>query len=200
MTTFCPWRWPCAEHGKEISEEERAFIVGHSWNEIHAKLQANHNLTVSMSELIAQAVAAKDEIIEEKGYTLLPGVREAVARLGAKVPLAVVSGASHGEVEDAVTRTGLLKNFAFIMGAEDYGRGKPDPEPYAKGMSRLGVNPAGTLILEDANPGVRSGVAAGGRVVGIQAGNFVGADLSAAHAIVDTLDDVDDDLLGRLFV
>jgi beta-phosphoglucomutase-like phosphatase (HAD superfamily) len=42
--------------GAELSAAERDFVVGHSWNEIHALLQRNHALSVTMSDLIAAAV------------------------------------------------------------------------------------------------------------------------------------------------
>jgi hypothetical protein len=45
---------------------------------------------------------------------------------------------------------------------------------------------------------VLAGRAAGARVVGVQAGNFVGYDLSAAHVQVATLDEVTDALCDRL--
>ena len=54
------------------------------------------------------------------------------------------------------------------------------------------------IVVEDATPGILSARAAGTRVIGVRAGNFVGYDLSPADAVVDTLDDVTDELLARL--
>ena len=88
--------------------------------------------------------------------------------------------------------------FTFILAAEDYGRGKPDPEPYRLAMERLGVAPAATLVIEDATPGIRSARAAGARVIAVRAGNYSGYDLSMAHMVVDTLEQVTDDLIARV--
>ena len=57
---------------------------------------------------------------------------------------------------------------------------------------------AACVVIEDATPGILSGRAAGAQVVAVRAGNFVGYDLSAAHAVVDTLDQVTHDLLAGL--
>jgi HAD superfamily hydrolase (TIGR01509 family) len=184
--------------GAELDAEERRFIVGHSWNEIHAQISARHGLTVSMDDLIALAVEEKRGLMAEKGFTPLPGAVDAVLRFARRAPMAVVSGASRVEVSDAIDGLGLRKHFQFLLGAEDYGRGKPDPEPYRSAMERLGVSPGRCLVLEDAQPGIQSARAAGARVIGIRVGNFVGYDLSAADIVVDTLNDVTDELCDRL--
>jgi beta-phosphoglucomutase-like phosphatase (HAD superfamily) len=183
--------------GAELTADERAFVIGHSWNEIHARIVGNHRLDVSMAVLIEAAVEEKRGLLAA-GYRALAGAVAAVRRLGRRSPLAVVSGASHGEVVDALESLGVMDAFAFVMGAEDYPRGKPAPDPYAMAMERLGAAPPRTVVLEDATPGIVSALAAGARVVGVRAGNFSGYDLSAAHVVVDTLDEVTDDLVARL--
>jgi beta-phosphoglucomutase-like phosphatase (HAD superfamily) len=183
--------------GAELTEDERAFVIGHSWNEIHARIVGHHRLDVSMAALIEAAVEEKRALVAE-GYRALVGAVAAVRRLGQRSPLAVVSGASHGEVVDAVTSLGIVDAFAFLMGAEDYPRGKPAPDPYALAMRRLGAAPGRTVVLEDATPGILSALAAGARVVGVRAGNFSGYDLTAAHIVVDTLDEVTDELVAEL--
>ena len=184
--------------GAELDAEERRFVIGHSWNEIHALIARNHRLEVTMDDLIASAVAEKRLLLANKGFTPLPGAVDAVLRLGRRAPLAVVSGASRVEVQDAIEGLGLRDHFQFLLGAEDYGRGKPDPEPYRSAIVRLGVSSSRCIVLEDAEPGILSGRAAGARVVAIRAGNFVGYDLSAADVLVNTLDEVTDELCDRL--
>jgi beta-phosphoglucomutase-like phosphatase (HAD superfamily) len=183
--------------GAELSAEERDFVIGHSWNEIHARIAGNHGLDVSMAALIQAAVEEKRALLAA-GYRALAGAVAAVHRLGRRSRLAVVSGASHGEVVDALQSLGVTDAFAFVMGAEDYPRGKPAPDPYALAMRRLGAAPGRTVVLEDATPGILSALAAGARVVGVRAGNFSGYDLSRAHVVVDTLDEVTDELVDDL--
>ncbi|HVZ72295.1 MAG TPA: HAD family phosphatase [Polyangia bacterium] len=184
--------------GAELTEAERAFVIGHSWVEIHALIVGNHRLDVGMATLIAAAVDEKRALLAADGYRALQGAVAAVRRIARRSKLAVVSGASHGEVDDALASLGVADAFEFVMGAEDYPRGKPAPDPYAIAMQRLGAAPARTVAVEDATPGILSARAAGARVVGVQAGNFSGYDLSAADVVVATLDDVTDDLLDRL--
>lgn len=54
-----------------------------------------------------------------------------------------------------------------IISGDIVQRGKPDPEPYCRGAELLGAEPSGCLVFEDAPTGVRAGVAAGCRVLGV---------------------------------
>jgi HAD superfamily hydrolase (TIGR01509 family) len=182
----------------ELDDAERHFVVGHSWNEIYAMLNRNHGLQVGMDEVIARAVDEKRRLMAKKGYQPLPGVREAIARLRRRAVLAVVSGASRVEVQEAVAGMGLTDQFQILMGAEDYQKGKPDPEPYQKAMRLLGAAPADCIVVEDATPGILAGRAAGAHVVAVRVANYLGYDQSAAHVILDTLDGLTDDLCDRL--
>jgi len=190
----------CRALGVELDEEERRFIVGHSWNEIHARITAKTGLTIGMDALIARAVDEKRALLAAGGHRALPAAVETVARLARRSLLAIASGASRVEVHDAIEGIGIASFFQVVIGAEDYARGKPAPDPYLLAMDRLGVRGQARrcVVIEDATPGILSARAAGARVIGVQAGNFVGYDLSPADVVVDTLAEVTDDLCASL--
>jgi len=185
-------------YGAEMTDDERGFVIGHSWNEIYAMVARNHALTVPMRELIDVAVVEKDALLAKTGHRALPGAVNLVRRLASRSTLAVVSGASGKEVRDALAGIGVRDLFSSIVAAEDYAHGKPSPEPYLKGLAAVGVPAGRTLVIEDATPGIQAARAAGLRVIGVQAGNFAGYDLSQADVVVDTLDQVTDELCARL--
>ena len=56
----------------ELTEAERAFVIGHSWNEIHARIVGNHRLDLSMAALIEAAVEEKRALLAA-GYRALSG-------------------------------------------------------------------------------------------------------------------------------
>ena len=187
-------------HGFEMSAQERQFVIGHSWNEIYEVIARNHSLPVTMTQLIAEAVAEKRALLAIAGHRALPGavaLVQRVARNGIS-KLAVVTGSSTAEARDSIAGVGLTDLIAVLVAAEDYPRGKPAPDPYATAIARLGVQAERTIAIEDATPGILSARAAGARVIAVRAGNFVGYDLSPADVIVDTLDEVTDDLMSRL--
>ena len=190
----------CRVLGVELDEEERRFIVGHSWNEIHARIVAKTGLTVGMEALIARAVDEKRALLAASGHHPLPAAVETVTRLASRSALAIASGASRVEVHDAIEGIGIASFFQVVVGAEDYARGKPAPDPYLLAMERLGVREQARrcVVIEDATPGILSGRAAGARVIAVRAGNFVGYDLSPADVVVDTLAEVTDELCAAL--
>jgi beta-phosphoglucomutase-like phosphatase (HAD superfamily) len=55
---------------------------------------------------------------------------------------------------------------AKLITSTDVVHGKPDPEPYLKGASVLGVAASGCVVVEDAPAGIQAGKAAGARVIG----------------------------------
>jgi mannitol-1-/sugar-/sorbitol-6-phosphatase len=56
----------------------------------------------------------------------------------------------------------------YLVTSSDINRGKPDPEPYLKGAAKLGLSASDCVVIEDAGAGVRSGKAAGARVIALR--------------------------------
>jgi len=183
----------------ELGADMRKFIVGHSWNEIHTRIQREYGLNVEMGVLIAAAVEEKRTLFAAHGYEALPGALALVRRLCGRVGLAIASGSSRVEVQETIAGIGLIECFQYLLGAEDYSKGKPHPEPYQTAMSLLGVAPRACIVIEDAEPGILSGKAAGAHVIAVRRANWMGYDQSAADVIVDTLEQIDDDLLEKLW-
>jgi HAD superfamily hydrolase (TIGR01509 family) len=152
-----------------------------------------------MAVLIEAAIAEKHALFAGKGYESLPGADALVRRLSKSVPLAIVSGSSTVEVRETIAGLGLGGCFLHLLGSEAYGRGKPHPEPYQTAMRLLGLAPEGCIVVEDSEPGILAGKAAGARVIAVRRANFVGYDQSAADIVVDTLEEVSDEMLERLW-
>jgi len=101
----------------------------------------------------------------------------------------IVTSASRRLAEVRLRAAGLPVP-RHLVTASDLQRGKPFPDPYLKGAQILGISPADCVVAEDAASGVRSGKAAGARVLGLlttsteeelsSAGaDWIAADLSA---------------------
>jgi beta-phosphoglucomutase len=131
------------------------------------------------------------------------GVHDLVRSLEAEVPLAIASGARHGEIEAVLGGLGLRDAFQAIVGAEDAARTKPDPAPYLEAARRLatcapGLVPHECVAFEDSVPGLASALGAGMKVVGV-ANSCPAERLRTAHRVVDSLVGVDASSLRRLF-
>jgi phosphoserine phosphatase len=97
-------------HGAELTEEERQFVIGHSWNEIYEMVARDHGLAVPMTQLIAEAVAEKRALLARSGHRALPGAVSAVQRFARTSKLAIVTGASTAEARDAIDGIGISRS------------------------------------------------------------------------------------------
>jgi mannitol-1-/sugar-/sorbitol-6-phosphatase len=103
------------------------------------------------------------EIADLDGVVPLPGARELLDALPSDRWTIVTSctrplaGVRLGAAGLPVPR--------FLVTCDDIKNGKPDPEPYLKGASLLGVPATSCVVVEDAPAGIRAGKAAGARVI-----------------------------------
>lgn len=185
--------------GRPLSDEEREFVIGHGWHEIYHHLVENGGIRFGYEELMHKAGEERVRLVDEEGLDVLPGAVDTVRRLTARYASAVVSGSSRAEVEAVLRALAVHDCFPWFLGAEDTARGKPFPDGYLLAATRLEVEPAHCLVLEDSTAGIRAARAAGMKVVGVRAGNFAGQTQDEADRVVDTLLDVTDALLASLF-
>lgn len=178
------------DHGVEIDQADRDYIVGRSWVAIYDQLRSRYPLRWSRDELIAATAEHRDKVFAEVGITTLPGAQR-ILELTRHLPRALVTGSSRREARSALTHLGALDSFGAIIASEDVEHSKPSPEGYLAAARLLGVDPARCVILEDSAPGIAAGLAAGCRVIAVAAGNFHGWDQSPAHKVVATLEELD---------
>jgi mannitol-1-/sugar-/sorbitol-6-phosphatase len=103
------------------------------------------------------------EIEDLDGVVPLPGVLDLLA----SVPPArwtIVTSCTRALAEVRIRHAGLPVPKKIIT-STDITHGKPDPEPYLKAASLLGFSAADCVVFEDAPAGIRSGKAAGAKVI-----------------------------------
>jgi HAD superfamily hydrolase (TIGR01509 family) len=104
------------------------------------------------------------ELMLSRGVTVLPGAPELLAGVAAAgVPRALVTSSQRRIMDTVLAVTGL--RFGVTVCGEDVMRTKPDPEPYLRAASLLGVDPARCAVLEDSPSGVAAAEAAGCAVI-----------------------------------
>jgi mannitol-1-/sugar-/sorbitol-6-phosphatase len=105
------------------------------------------------------------EIDDVHDIITLPGARTLLESLPHE-RWSIVTSATLRLLEARLRAAGLPQPDRIIS-ADLVERGKPDPQPYLMGAARLGVDAKDCLVFEDAPSGVKAGVAAGARVVGV---------------------------------
>jgi sugar-phosphatase len=105
------------------------------------------------------------EIEDIKGVVPLQGAQELLLAL-APDRWTIVTSCTRPLAEVRLRAAGLEIPEKMVT-CSDVKNGKPHPEPYLKGAAALGVTAADCVVVEDAPAGIRSGKAAGARVIAV---------------------------------
>lgn len=150
-----------------IDEHQVATWVGRAWHDVHDELGVADHLGWDVQEWHGRILVAADGLLAS-GFPVreLEGGAQLISWFAAGgVPVAVVTGSTHGEVEPVLEALGVGGLVTLVVAAGDYERGKPDAEPFALAAERLGVEPDRCIAFEDSAVGVASARAAGIGVV-----------------------------------
>lgn len=171
------WRDFAARHGLD---PDRVLAESHGRRSIDL-------IRVVAPHLDAEAEAAlveREEIENAPGLRALPGARELVESIPAERFAIVTSGSRALAV--ARLRAAGLPVPEVLVTAEEVEDGKPDPAGYLRAAELLGVDPAHSVVLEDAPAGVEAGRAAGMTVIAVLTTNDESA-LARAHGRIRDL-------------
>jgi len=138
----------------------------------------------TVTAMIARRNSRYTELLRSGGL-IMDGVEETLAALSGRLTMGIVTSSRRVHFEAAHQGTGrLLSHFAFTLTREDYGRSKPDPEPYRLALSRVGLPPEACLAIEDSPRGLESAVAAGLRCIVVPNALTRGSDFTVAWRVL----------------
>ena len=130
--------------------------------------------------------------LETNGIKPLPGIADLIdAALAQGLAIAVVTMTQPDWTEATLQASGLRERFDVIITRNDVEHGKPAPDIYLHAANRLGANVECSIAIEDSIPGISSASSAGMQVVQLRQATYVPEPQSAAHAVLDTIDEFD---------
>ena len=116
----------------------------------------------------------------------IEGVLETLAELAHTYRMGIVTTSKRADFALIHEKRSILDYMEFYLAREDYEQAKPHPEPYLRGLQRLGATAAETVVVEDSARGLMSALAAGIDCI-VVANEFTAShDLSRATAKVAT--------------
>jgi sugar-phosphatase len=121
------------------------------------------------------------EVEDTEGVEAVAGVCNFIKRLPSG-SWTIVTSATRRLAEVRLDAAGIVPPAKWIT-SDVVVNGKPDPEPYHKGVELLGFAPEDCLVVEDAEAGATAGKAAGCRVLGTTFSHSI-ENLTAADWIV----------------
>lgn len=106
-------------------------------------------------------------------FEYIAGFEALIADLHAHgVKTAVVTSSNQPKMESVYrAQPGFKQLFDAILTSEDFEHSKPHPDCYLKAAARFGVHPSECVVFEDSFNGLKSGRAAGMKVVGVATTN-----------------------------
>lgn len=149
----------------------RRWAIEHGFNpeEVVARAHGRPSLTTVREYLPNVDHEAENREVERReiedleGVIPLPGALDLLASLPDD-RWTIVTSCTRPLAEVRIKAAGLPLPKKLIT-SNDITNGKPHPDPYLKGASVLGFPAADCIVLEDVPAGVRSGKAAGARVI-----------------------------------
>ena len=193
---FLAWQEVFASYGARLTTVEWARVIGstdHGWD-ASSSIARQTGAVVSAADLRAVWKPRQSALLEVE--TIRPGVLALLSAGRARgLSLGVASSSPRWWVEGNLTRLGILSQFSAITTKDDVQRTKPDPAVYRLAVSRLAVPAASALALEDSPNGVQAAHAAGLRCVAVPNDVSRHLDLTAADAVLESLEELDLDAL-----
>lgn len=157
----------CQQHGHDLTEQQlRDKIYGRTNKDWIPAVFGN--ISPEQVKAFADEKEAMFRVMYKESIRPLEGLLvflEKLRKFG--LDCAIATSAPRENVDFVLDMTGTGQYFETILDESFVSRGKPDPEIYLKTAAALGYKPEDCIVLEDSVSGVKSGKAAGCKVVGI---------------------------------
>jgi HAD superfamily hydrolase (TIGR01509 family) len=145
----------------------RAAVHGLSMSGAAAILAKHVKSPAPVAQLVAELVDAFRIETVRRGVDPMPGATGLLRDLQGWRPLAVASNMPEPLLHWVLAQAGLAAAFVVAVGSSVRRRPKPAPDIYRDACAELGFSPRICHALEDSQPGVDAGVAAGLPVTGV---------------------------------
>ena len=180
------WTIACEESGIYVEPEEMYRREGEQEERSAKDFIKAAGLMLTKAR-VKELIRRKDETFSNLPASRpFPGAIETVSTLSsAGYKLGVVTGSSRIAFEQLMPKEIQAKLSVSICG-DELRHGKPNPEPYLKGILALGLPSSKVVVIENAPFGIQAALAAGAYVVAVRS-YLSDEDLKGAHQFVDDI-------------
>ena len=180
------WAKMCAEVGIECTPDEFFAYEGRTGASTINLLYQRQFGHGADDDTCKRLYAIKSAYFKALGKPkLMPGAQEAVGNVtAAGVPAVLVTGSGQASILERVAKD-YPGAFSLRVTAHDVVHGKPDPEPYLKGMEMAHVAPENAVAVDNAPLGVESASKSGAFTIGVRTGPIEPGSLLASGADIE---------------
>ena len=156
------WLGVAREWNVPAVEEHYSQLVGRNQAGTSALLRQICPPDFPLQAFLDACVQRNRALLRDEGVPVKEGAQEIVEFFYQKhLPIALATSSGPVSTGMKLEQSGLGRYFQFVITGDMVSRGKPDPEIYFTSCSRLKIDPAHTLAVEDSPNGIRSAHAAG---------------------------------------
>lgn len=186
----------CARYGYSWNDDDQRICIGGPLSRVGeyiSKVCAHDMTGAQVAEELTQMMLVKLSLHAH----LMPGALDAVDRVRAIMPVALVS-ASPRNLMDAALSTLPSDFFSFTISADDVKRTKPFPDPYLMAAERMRLSPDECVVFEDSPTGISSALEAGCAVIAVP--HYVDVIEKNDLKVIDSLTLVDGPMLKDFYL
>ena len=175
------------EHDIDLSEDDfyRWYLAANcgAWHLLSARGVTDAHIAALRDERNARY----GQRLAGEGVRPMAGIAQVLERCAARMPMGVVTSANRDHFDIIHGKLDLTRHFQFVLTAEDYRDSKPSPEPYLKGLARLGIAAGDCIVIEDSPRGLAAAREAGMRCIVLRHRLTRQCSFDGAYRIVDSV-------------
>lgn len=156
---FVAWMNASKKHGFPFDEETFYGLAGMPAVKIIEWIAARHGLDLDSRLVAADKEAGFVALIEQARP--IPEVVAVVRQCHGRLPMALGTGGTRDVAWKTITAAGLKPYFDILVSSEDVVHHKPAPDTFLECARRMGVEPSGCQVFEDADKGLEAARNAG---------------------------------------
>lgn len=176
------------EFGADVYEDDVERFTGADLKLVVAEIERRRG--VALPDDFLDMFRARQEARIRAGLEEVPGADTVLTAL--TIPTAVASNAPVAKMQLCLGATGLARHFEpeQMVSAYDVGEWKPAPGVFLAAAEVLGTSPEKCAVVEDSEPGIHGGLAAGMHVFAFDPKDKFGhiADVTRLSSLPELLD------------
>ncbi len=150
------------DFGKTLTDELYLKMIGLPGGRVEAMLMDVFGADFPLAEYRLRFQHFYQQTVSRDGMRSKPGIPALLQALTAGgVPIAVATQTRSGHAQAALSAAGLIDYLPVCATGDEVKQGKPAPDVYLLAASRLAVDPARCIALEDSDVGAQAAVSAG---------------------------------------
>ena len=189
------------QFGVELKDEYCNQFIGTTVVHMMDTICKDYNLTISLETLFEANKQAKEKLLKEEGYSIIPGIRTLISDLyNHGILLAVASSSTKEEIESAISNLSSENVFSVLLSGTQVANPKPAPDIFLETAKLLSVDPSECVVIEDSHLGVIAAKAAGMTRIGFMNTNSGNQDLSQVNFVVENFEEVDYKFVNQVYI